>query len=282
VEKVAGGVTTTWTYDDQGIHRQVTGASTLKFVHGPGIDEPVATDNGTSLSYFHADSLGSVVKTTSAAGSVTFTRQYDAYGTLQAGTATPGHAFTAREWDPESNLYYYRARYFDPRIGRFLSEDSAGQVNGPNLYAYVEDDPINNIDPSGHYTVNTGDKRFDKKIHDAMDKIQEELLNAPPSCGCMKWFMDRDKDLITLSGPGGPPNVTYNKQWGPRRRGEAHGTTGIELNYDMVMFNDPCYLAGVILHEMGHLAGWSGSHPDEGLDKACTFGCVKTPRGGGQ
>ncbi len=115
-----------------------------------------------------------------------------------------------------------------------------------------------------------------------MDKLQEELLNAPPTCGCMPWFMHRNHDLITLTGPGGPPDIVYNKTWSASHGGSTHTSTQtIELNYDMVMLHDPCYLAGVILHELGHLAGWPGSHPDQGLEKACTFGCIKTPRGGG-
>ncbi len=78
VEKVAGGVTTAWTYDDDGILREVRGATTLKYVQGPEIDEPLATDDGSALSYFHADGLGSIGKTTSAAGTVTLSRRYDA------------------------------------------------------------------------------------------------------------------------------------------------------------------------------------------------------------
>jgi len=283
VEKVAGSVTTSYTHDGEDILREVRGASTFKFVHGPGIDELLAQEDGSgALTYYHADGLGSIVKRTSQAGAVVHEYRYDAWGNIETGASEPGFSFTGREWDPEIGLYSYRARYYDPKIGRFISEDSAGYVNGLNLYAYVEDDPISKIDPSGHYSVNTGDKRFDKKVHDAMDKALTELLNAPPSCGCLKWFMDRKQDLLTWLGPGSPPNVTFNKKWGPARRGAAHEKPQtVELNYDMVMLNDPCYLAGVILHEMGHLAGWSGSHPDEGLDKECSFGCVKTPRGGG-
>jgi len=148
-EKVAAGVTTTWTYDGEGIHRQVAGSSTLRYVQGFGIDEPLATDDGTNLWYFHADDLGSVVKTTSSSGSVTLTRQYDPYGTLQAGQATPGFAFTGRDWDSESNLHYYRARYYDSKAGRFVSADPIGFFGGINFYAYVENDPVNHGDPTG-------------------------------------------------------------------------------------------------------------------------------------
>jgi RHS repeat-associated protein len=61
----------------------------------------------------------------------------------------PGYAYTAREWDPETNLYFYRARYYDPSIGRFLSEDPADYQDGLTEYAYVLSNPIRLIDPSG-------------------------------------------------------------------------------------------------------------------------------------
>ena len=63
----------------------------------------------------HADGLGSIVAMTDAAGNVTSRRQYDAWGNLEVGADQPGYAFTGREWDPETELYYYRARYYDPK-----------------------------------------------------------------------------------------------------------------------------------------------------------------------
>jgi RHS repeat-associated protein len=150
VEKVAGGLTTTYTYNGEDILRQIAGGSTLKYVHGPAIDEPLAQEDGAGvLSYFHADGLGSTVKTTSSAGSVTSTRRYDAFGNFELG-ATNGYAFTGREWDSETGLAYYRARYYDPKIGRFISEDPIGLDGGDiNFYAYVGNNPINWTDPAG-------------------------------------------------------------------------------------------------------------------------------------
>ena len=50
----------------------------------------------------------------------------DPWGNLTTGSSTAGYAHTGREWDAETNLYYYKARYYDPRIGRFLNQDPIG------------------------------------------------------------------------------------------------------------------------------------------------------------
>ena len=75
--------------------------------------------------------------------------EYDGWGNLQAGGTTSGYAFTGREWDPETSLYYYRARYYRPQIGRFMSEDPVRFLAGPNSFGYVANDPVNGTDPHG-------------------------------------------------------------------------------------------------------------------------------------
>jgi RHS repeat-associated protein len=152
VEKVAAGVTTSYTYDRDDIVREVKGSTTLKYVHGPSSDEPLTADDGTAIAYLHADGLGSVVKITNGAGAVALTRQYDAWGSLEIGAGESGYAYTGREWDPETGLYYYRARYYDPKVARFASEDPLRLDSGINFYAYVENNPANWTDPTGEYS----------------------------------------------------------------------------------------------------------------------------------
>jgi RHS repeat-associated protein len=59
----------------------------------------------------------------------------DAWGNLEVGADQPGDAFTGREWDPKTGLYYYQARYYDPKLGRFISEEPLRLSEGPNLFA---------------------------------------------------------------------------------------------------------------------------------------------------
>ena len=61
------------------------------------------------------------------------TRQYDAWGNLESGASEPGYAFTGREWDPETGLYYYRARYYDPKVGAVHQRGSDRVLGGHEL-----------------------------------------------------------------------------------------------------------------------------------------------------
>ncbi len=72
--------------------------------------------------------------------------------------------FTGRELDPETGLYYYRSRYYAPQTGRFTTADPIGLFGGPNLYSYVNNNPVNWIDPWGLLGKKTGDPILDDPV----------------------------------------------------------------------------------------------------------------------
>jgi RHS repeat-associated protein len=115
------------------------------------IDEPLAELRSGTTNYYQADGLGSVTSLTSSAGGVANTYTYDSYGNLTASTGSVPNRFqyTGREFDPETGIYNYRARYYDPVPGRFLSEDPVRYKGGVDFYTYASNDPISLADPLG-------------------------------------------------------------------------------------------------------------------------------------
>jgi len=133
--------------------------TTASYLSGPGIDEPLRLTRGSTSTYYHADSLGSITALTDATGALLERVSYDVFGTPRlttpSGTVLPQSAvgnrllFTGREYDPETGLYFSRNRYYDPRLGRFLSRDPLGVLPDVNLYRYVGNSPLTWIDPFG-------------------------------------------------------------------------------------------------------------------------------------
>jgi RHS repeat-associated protein len=83
------------------------------------------------------------------------TYEYSVYGQVAASTnfLTNPYMFTGRRFDIENGLYYYRARYYNPHIGRFMQTDSVGYSAGMNLYRYCGNNPLVFVDPSGYYPI---------------------------------------------------------------------------------------------------------------------------------
>ena len=140
-----------------------------EYSYYPGLDNLHAVIVGTTPYFAHADGMGNVIALTdSATQNVQRSYTYDAWGQLVGGT--DGKPFTNADrarfkgalwFGPQADVYYMRARWYEPKAGRFLSEDPAGLAGGVNSYAYAFDDPVNWSDPTGLcpvslYNWNTG------------------------------------------------------------------------------------------------------------------------------
>ena len=148
---------TYYVYDNEDIIMEYNhkGKVTTRYVHGLGIDEPLSIEKKGKIYYYHADGLGSITALTDGKGKVVQRYEYDSFGKLKhhGHKVKQPYTYTAREYDRETGLYYYRARYYDAKIGRFLQKDPLrGFLRNPqtlNRYPYVGNNSINFIDPTG-------------------------------------------------------------------------------------------------------------------------------------
>ncbi len=159
ISKTSNGVTTYYRYngDDIDAEYSATWTETARYVHGPGTDDPLmrltgqTNDPSATAVYYHQDGINSVVATSDQAGNVVAAQLFDAWGNRVQSTGNiPQYGYTGREPDA-TGMIYYRARYYDPTLGRFISRDPAGMPDGVNRYAYVNNNPVNLTDPTGLY-----------------------------------------------------------------------------------------------------------------------------------
>ncbi len=144
---------TNFLYDGLNPVQELNGTTPTANLLTGGLDERfVRTDSNGTLNYL-TDALGSTIALTDPSGNSDVQYGYDPYGNMTvAGSTTNSYAYTGSEFDG-LGIDYYRARYYNPQTGRFLSEDPIGLKGGINKYAYTHDDPINYRDPSGRWVA---------------------------------------------------------------------------------------------------------------------------------
>jgi RHS repeat-associated protein len=111
----------------------------------------VIGDTAAKAYYYHTDQVGSVKAVTDEAGKAVHKADYFAFGSRfeKDGDFDESHGFTGKEYDSDTGLYYYNARWYDSELGRFISEDPVIDPNNPNLYSYCANNPLTNTDPTG-------------------------------------------------------------------------------------------------------------------------------------
>jgi RHS repeat-associated protein len=123
------------------------------YIHGPGIDDLTSMIIGKKSYTVHADGLSNIVALADKGQQVVSRYDYSAFGQVKPVKETIAipFLFTGARYDAESGLYHLRSRAYDPHVGRFISPDSIDIAGGINLYAYVNNNPVNFVDPYGKF-----------------------------------------------------------------------------------------------------------------------------------
>ncbi len=195
-------------YDGPNVVLELNGSNEVihAVVNGPGIDQPVeriADVNGEPRlrQVYHTDGLGSVALMTDEAQAPVKTYAYDAFGRIRSETGAlvmNRWTYTGREALGDSaGLYYYRWRVMDPSTGRFTSEDPPGFVDGSHMYRFVDNSPVNAVDPYGLFRIGcpgTTIPGTDIKAWTCIgyaEKISNYLNSRDTSCQCYKEGSDQ-------------------------------------------------------------------------------------------
>jgi RHS repeat-associated protein len=182
-------ITTAYLVDSNRDHAQVIEEWTSSGAAAPQLaavftfgDDLIAQTRDGVTRFVHADGFGNTRWLTDASGAFTDTITFDAFGNqlTRTGTTEIEHLYRAEQFDQNSGFYYLRARYLDPRVGRFVSQDTfAGGLFDPvglHKYLYANADPINKFDPTGMYTQDFG--------YEVEKVVNAQYLATHNPCAC--------------------------------------------------------------------------------------------------
>jgi RHS repeat-associated protein len=243
---------TYWVYDDAGKRDVNTGTAvddivlefndadgdgsgaavlSARYVHGPGVDQILAAEIVSSnvVTWALADHQGTVrdmVRYASGTTTIVNHRKFDAFGNLTVesdSTVKFLFSYTGREWDGDAGLYYYRARWYDAKIGRFISQDPSGfDGSDTNLTRYVGNEATNCTDPTGWQKINNN-----RNFPDYTRYWPDYLLNECDDVATFRFMkeMTPDPDLsfiplkpvptnwATFQLPPGYPIHRFRAEW---------------------------------------------------------------------
>jgi RHS repeat-associated protein len=238
-QKSSPGGTTNYLYDGANLLEEVDNSGNVLARYtqepGTGLDQPLSELRSGTTSYYQQDGLNSVTSLSNSAGVLANTYSYDSFGKLTASTGTLINPFqyTGREFDPETGIYQYRARYYDQNVGRFLSEDPLkGISDGVNFYAYVHNSSINLIDPTGlspECSCSTPSRYRLVPISDCHHGISRRIVYELQGPGASNWWVTEHQNPTSWApatpsspqgqstgdennGPGGFDDTIYG--WG--------------------------------------------------------------------
>jgi RHS repeat-associated protein len=195
IEVNDNGAIRRYAYDGPNVVAEYNGSNTLvrAYLTTDAAGEVLASRQGAAWHYYSVDGLGSVTAITDGTGAVERRLTYDSFGALQGTPSDETYSFAGHQFDAATGLYQARARYYDPTVGRFISEDPIPSLNS---YAYAANDPVNLVDTNGCQVM--AERGLLEKIRAGIGRVVLEEL-AVAIC----------QELVetALLGFGGGPNL---------------------------------------------------------------------------
>jgi RHS repeat-associated protein len=259
--------TTRFLYDGADVVRDLDASNVTisEYLYGLAVDNKLRQITGASASYFIADHLGSTRALADATGSITSSIAYDSFGNVAAGSVPTRYTYTGREFDSDTGQMHYRAREYNLNGGRFLSEDPIGLGGGINLYAYVGNNPIRFLDPSG--TQARSDRSFNSG--EKSPTTGERLSNDLTKAGDMWCALDGYNPWLSLDVAGGIHLLSF-------LGGNAGAGVKIQpFTLQVCFYFRRCIRTGFGIYLGGGLIGGLGLGPVDGATNGWA-----TPQGG--
>jgi RHS repeat-associated protein len=267
--KTVSSTQTGFVFDGATFVQELTGSSVKANLIAGGIDEVFLRREGSTTRHPITDALGSIIALTSNSGTLATEYSFEPYGktSTTGGADSNTQSFTGRE-DDGTGLLYYRARYYMPGCGRFISEDPIGTAGGINLYRYVGSSPMNLSDPFGLRPLSNCEK---DNLSDFIPK--EDLDNANLRDGDPPKWLRKDKDAVTIGN-----DIRTKKKFDESNAGDL-GLLGHELVH-VGQFRNGMTVGDYIWESMKNGTGTDNKFENPAYEKQREIGKALTQKHG--
>jgi RHS repeat-associated protein len=214
-------------------------STTWTYYLGLRIDQPVLRVNGSTKQWYYRDGQGSISAVADNSGDLLESYEYTAQGHCQITNASStvltataiGNdiLFTGRNYDPETGNYFYRARYYNPKLGRFISRDplsGAEFSQGTNLYAYVGNNPTNLTDPTGMKVTHNSNGSTTTTITNPDGSRTTTTVNTDGTSNTIT-YNQNSTTVTTYDQSGNPTSTLTYSIGGGGSSGEGGGTSPV-------------------------------------------------------